>query len=71
MYSLMCLKFFFFFCKINKTDIKIGMNKGVFKHRKKSTYSVISTNAHKASKTTYKEKHWLAKKLITANKTSF
>lgn len=67
----MCL--IFFFCKINKTDIKIGTNKEVFTLNigKKSTYSVISTNAHKAPKMTYKEKHWLTKKLITANKTSF
>lgn len=48
----------FFFCKVNKTDVKIGMNKGVFTLNigKKNTYSVLSTNTHKASKTTYKEK---------------
>lgn len=52
------LEVFFFFCKVNKTDVKIGMNKGVFTLNigKKNTYSVLSTNTHKASKTTYKEK---------------
>ena len=60
MYSLMCL--IFFFCKVNKTDVNIGMNKGVFKlNIEKNTYSVLSTNTHKASKTTYKEKKLVGK----------
>ena len=38
------------------------MNKGVFTlNIEKNTYSVLSTNTHKASKTTYKEKKLVGK----------
>lgn len=66
---------FFFFGKLNKTDVKIGTNKGAFTlNIEKNMYSVLSTNTQKASKKkkkTYKEKNWLVKKLTIANKTSF
>ena len=76
MYSLMCLKLYIFFGKLNKTDVKIGTNKGAFTlNIEKNMYSVLSTNTQKASKKkkkkTYKEKNWLVKKLTIANKTSF
>ena len=42
---------YFFFGKLNKTDVKIGTNKGAFTlNIEKNMYSVLSTNTQKASK---------------------
>lgn len=63
MYSLMCLKLYIFFGKLNKTDVKIGTNKGAFTlNIEKNMYSVLSTNTQKASKK--KKKNLQGKKLV-------